>query len=968
MKMKKLIFIFLIFISWMSGKAQQGNDCYIILGNLSGKTELHPQMLFDTVCSLVDNFDSFMSKGNSSRWSNNFKIITNIPYPTKAFINEEGNFNAVFNDAVDKIETISPHYLGVIKEFYTSRINYRVVLKLPNTGPLEGLDEGVKEALRANIESAMNAYYLVYRNSPLAEIAGYSVLMKFIADLENGSLDYFGMMGFVDIPYNGETVTKTSETFTTLTNGKNFGGLRLDGVDIDNFLTFSDGEGTNFSYIISSKNDVSKINEMGNNFSNLSSKIKIWIHFDFIVAEDLPGVKGDQSGSRNGSVGIMKVKFDNNLTEVEADAILQSNYNKKTKLANCSFPNENFADNCIVPHGQNIFGSDPAGNFLTGLTAGFIGEIFNYIHFVYSSAQKIDSNLLLKLGFTAFKFTTLYQSLYLGATLAYAIRDSEAFRRKINQSLEVFVKSVDEITDIGVSIFNTLNTIDINKLKDICIQAKEAFMLWLNGIIENATLASASLFVGKLVGQVGFEIALAALGGAALKAAKMSTEFLGFYKLLNKKDGVKNWLVEKLRAAPSSQRNKCAILGKGCFIKDTPVLIASNPFRKTTAAYALAAMPIAVPIQDVQLLDYVVAHKSVNSTYGLTASTNEDIYIGLLNKDPYTSDQQRERDEYKINDTDWNEVTFEQVDGTSTCKLALNNDWISEHNYSVDAIVNMNLPEQGISGPFKITSIKHIIPQKKPVDEDENDEWEYRPVTGLFTHQSNDVWKITFDNGTALGVTNNHPIYSVSKGDWQHAGHLEIGEEVLALSGNVKVVSKERDLTIQPVYNLEVKDLHNFLVGDVGVVVHNNYIDNLFEVYRDIIGKTGLKHIFHGEIKNGKAYGCHHIRAVKDGKAKLLSNKIEIGPSGSGVYKAKVEVNGVAKIDNDGYSTFFPDNWDELKTMDKIKEAQNNVVKVVTENSGTKVIIGQTSEGIKIRITTYTQFNNNIYTAYPDYD
>jgi hypothetical protein len=288
-------------------------------------------------------------------------------------------------------------------------------------------------------------------------------------------------------------------------------------------------------------------------------------------------------------------------------------------------------------------------------------------------------------------------------------------------------------------------------------------------------------------------------------------------------------------ASIGQQRFKCAILGKGCFIKDTPVLIASNPFRNTTAAYALAAMPVAVPIQDVQLLDYAVAHKSVNSTYGLTASTNEDIYIGLLDKDPYTSDQQRERDEYKINDTDWNEVTFEQADGTSTCKLALNNDWISEHNYSVDGIVNMNLPEQGISGPFKITSIKHIFPQKKPVDEDENDEWEYRPVTGLFTHQSNDVWKITFDNGTALGVTNNHPIYSVSKGDWQHAGHLEIGEEVLALSGNVKVVSKESDLTIQPVYNLEVKDLHNFLVGDVGVVVHNvglcNLLKSLFTKY-----------------------------------------------------------------------------------------------------------------------------------------
>jgi hypothetical protein len=248
--------------------------------------------------------------------------------------------------------------------------------------------------------------------------------------------------------------------------------------------------------------------------------------------------------------------------------------------------------------------------------------------------------------------------------------------------------------------------------------------------------------------------------------------------------------------------------------------MASNPFRTTTAAYALAAMPVAVPIQDVQLLDYAVAHKSVNASYGLTAS-NDDTYI--LGKDPYTSDQQRERDEYKINDTDWNEVTFEQLDGTSTCKLALHNDWITNHSYVVDGIVNMNLPEQGISGPFKITSIKHIIPQKKPVDEDENDEWEYRPVTGLFTHHSDAVHNITFSNSETLGVTAPHPIFSTTHNDWRLAGELEVGEKVLTYHGEATVTKTEKKGGSEKVYNLEVKDLHNFLVSDVGIVVHNNY-------------------------------------------------------------------------------------------------------------------------------------------------
>ncbi|MCB0541430.1 MAG: hypothetical protein KDE33_28240, partial [Bacteroidetes bacterium] len=90
-------------------------------------------------------------------------------------------------------------------------------------------------------------------------------------------------------------------------------------------------------------------------------------------------------------------------------------------------------------------------------------------------------------------------------------------------------------------------------------------------------------------------------------------------------------------------------------------------------------------------------------------------------------------------------------------------------------------------------------------------------------------------NGEELGVTNNHPIFSNTKGDWEFAGHLEIGEEVLAKSGCTKVVSKELD-HVQEVYNLEVKDYHNFLVNASGIVVHNNglcdFLKSLFNKYK----------------------------------------------------------------------------------------------------------------------------------------
>ncbi len=266
--------------------------------------------------------------------------------------------------------------------------------------------------------------------------------------------------------------------------------------------------------------------------------------------------------------------------------------------------------------------------------------------------------------------------------------------------------------------------------------------------------------------------------------------------------------------------------------KSTPILMAgtANQFslRHSVPAYAMAALPLIspVPIQEVQLLDYAVAHKTVNSSYGLTANASETYVIG---KDPYTSDEQRVRDQYEINDTDWHEVSFKEVNGLSSCKLALHQDWIKSHDYMVDGIVNMNLPEQGISGPFKITSIRHIQPQKIPVDEDPDDEYEYRSVTGLFTHQSDDVYTIGFTNHPSLGVTATHPIYSTTYHDWRLAGELEVGEHILTYQGEATVSSTEKRAGSEPVYNLEVMDLHNFLVGDEGVVVHNTGLCDLLK-------------------------------------------------------------------------------------------------------------------------------------------
>ena len=65
--------------------------------------------------------------------------------------------------------------------------------------------------------------------------------------------------------------------------------------------------------------------------------------------------------------------------------------------------------------------------------------------------------------------------------------------------------------------------------------------------------------------------------------------------------------------------------------------------------------------------------------------------------------------------------------------------------------------------PFRITAIKHLLPQNRPVDEDADQGFVFRPVTGIFIHQSNDVWTLEFDSGDTLGVTASHPVYTLDK-------------------------------------------------------------------------------------------------------------------------------------------------------------------------------------------------------------
>ncbi|MFN3178527.1 MAG: HNH endonuclease, partial [Phaeodactylibacter xiamenensis] len=115
----------------------------------------------------------------------------------------------------------------------------------------------------------------------------------------------------------------------------------------------------------------------------------------------------------------------------------------------------------------------------------------------------------------------------------------------------------------------------------------------------------------------------------------------------------------------------------------------------------------------------------------------------------------------------------------------------------------------------------------------------------------------------------NRRYYSTTAQDWRLAGELAIGEQVLTHTGSATLTGK-RPAPAQRVYNLEVQEVHNFLVSGVGVVVHNtchievrNFLKDKGVNNTHLIKTPGSKHIYNGPDADAL-------------KVKYNKNKIEI--------------------------------------------------------------------------------------------
>ncbi|MCB9278499.1 MAG: hypothetical protein H6562_06270 [Lewinellaceae bacterium] len=148
--------------------------------------------------------------------------------------------------------------------------------------------------------------------------------------------------------------------------------------------------------------------------------------------------------------------------------------------------------------------------------------------------------------------------------------------------------------------------------------------------------------------------------------------------------------------------------------------------------------------------------------------------------------------------------------------------WLEERQiHSIGDEVQIFLPEQGFCGIAGVTS---LIPFRFNSPESEKiypDGLQLSPITGTFTHTSENVWELIFDNADTILVTAAHPFYSLDAQDWRLAGELRLGERVQSKDNQGILTGASYLPGKYKVYNLEVRTNHNFLVGSSGLLVHN---------------------------------------------------------------------------------------------------------------------------------------------------
>ncbi len=140
--------------------------------------------------------------------------------------------------------------------------------------------------------------------------------------------------------------------------------------------------------------------------------------------------------------------------------------------------------------------------------------------------------------------------------------------------------------------------------------------------------------------------------------------------------------------------------------------------------------------------------------------------------------------------------------------------WIDRNGLRVGATIELGLTDLDVDASAHVVSIS---------DAPEIDPGPGAVVTGRFvTRQGSGLVRVTFEDGTVLVGTKNHPVWSPSDRNWLGLGKFKAGQFVQARAGLLAIVSVEELCNRPRLYNIEVAGEHVYEVTPAGILVHNN--------------------------------------------------------------------------------------------------------------------------------------------------
>ena len=122
------------------------------------------------------------------------------------------------------------------------------------------------------------------------------------------------------------------------------------------------------------------------------------------------------------------------------------------------------------------------------------------------------------------------------------------------------------------------------------------------------------------------------------------------------------------------------------------------------------------------------------------------------------------------------------------------------------------IDELGLDGTARVTHIGACAIEEAPGC----------VVTGTISHLNHSVLRLHFaESDETLEPTTLHPLWSLDRGGWVHAGDLVVGERLRTQYGSVTIASIEPLPGAHRVYNFEIAGAHTYLVSDLAIYSHN---------------------------------------------------------------------------------------------------------------------------------------------------